>query len=96
MIKNLYMEKIGKKAKLASLNLSNLSINKKNSVLRQFCKYLKENEKSILNANKKDLSNAMSKKIEKSMIGRLELDSKKVEQIRNSIEKRKTIVKKKE
>jgi len=43
------MEKIGKKAKIASLNLSNLSIDKRNSVLKQFSHYLKTNEKLILN-----------------------------------------------
>ena len=42
MNKNLYMKKIGEKAKAASLNLSNLSINKKNSVLRKFIQYLKK------------------------------------------------------
>ena len=63
MNENLYMKKIGEKAKIASLNLSNLSVNKKNSVLRQFMQYLKKNEKLILNANKKDISSAKSKKI---------------------------------
>ena len=55
MSKNLYMKKVGEKAKLASLNLSNLTINKKNSVLKQFNQYLKTNERSILNENKKDI-----------------------------------------
>ena len=41
MSKNLYMEKIGKKAKIASLHLSNISIDRKNAVLRQFSQYLK-------------------------------------------------------
>ena len=63
MSKNLYMKKIGEKAKLASLNLSNLNVNKRNSVLKQFSQYLKANEKSILSANKKDIANAKSKKI---------------------------------
>ncbi len=40
MSKNLYMENIGKKAKNASNNLSNLSIKKRNAVLKQFSKYL--------------------------------------------------------
>ena len=40
------MEKIGKKAKFASLNLSRLNISKKNSVLKQFNQYLKANEQS--------------------------------------------------
>ena len=81
------MEKIGKKAKLASFSLSRLSINKKNSVLRQFSQYLKTNKKSILNANKKDLFNAKSKKIKDSMLNRLKLDDEKIEQIRSSINK---------
>ena len=63
MSKNLYMEKIGKKAKLASLHLSNVNINKRNSVLKQFSQYLKVNAQSILNSNKKDVSSAKSKKI---------------------------------
>ena len=87
MSKNLYMKKIGEKAKLASLNLSNLSVNKRNSVLKQFSQYLKVNEKSILSANKKDMANAKFKKIKDSMIDRLKLNSKKISQIRNSIEK---------
>ena len=87
MTKNLYMKKIGEKAKIASLNLSNLSINKRNSVLKQFSHYLKTNEQLILNANKKDISNAKSKKIKDSMIDRLKLNSKKIIQIRSAIKK---------
>tara|TARA_Y100000590_G_scaffold290232_1_gene326672 strand:+ start:2082 stop:3344 length:1263 start_codon:yes stop_codon:yes gene_type:complete len=87
MYKKTFMEKIGKKAKLASFSLSRLSINKKNSVLRQFSQYLKTNKKSILNANKKDLFNAKSKKIKDSMLNRLKLDDEKIEQIRSSINK---------
>ena len=85
MSKNLYMEKIGEKAKLASFDLSNLSINKRNSVLKQFSQYLKTNTQSILNSNKKDISNAKSKKIKDSMIDRLKLNKEKIVQIRNSI-----------
>ncbi len=87
MPKNLYMEKIGKKSKLASLKLSGLNIDKKNSVLRKFKQYLKINEKLILKANKKDISKAKYKKITDSMIDRLRLDSRKIAQIRNSIDK---------
>jgi len=86
MYKNSYMDKIGKKAKLASLHLSNLNINKKNSVLKLFSKYLNANSQLILNSNKKDISNAKSKKIKDSMIDRLKLDKKKITQIRKSIE----------
>ena len=87
MNKNSYMNKIGEKAKNASFNLSSLNINKRNSVLKQFSRYLKINEKSILNANKKDISQAKSKKIKDSMIDRLKLNSKKITQIRSSIKK---------
>ena len=77
MSNNLFMKKIGEKAKFASLNLSRLNINKKNSVLRKFSQYLKNNEKLILNANRKDVNEAKSKKIKISMINRLKLDHKK-------------------
>ena len=86
MHKNLYMEKIGKKAKIASLNLSNLNINKRNSVLKQFSQYLKIYSKQILNSNKRDISNAKLKKIKDGMVDRLILNSKKIEQIRKSIQ----------
>ena len=87
MSKNSFMETIGKKAKFASLNLSRLNINKKNSVLKQFSQYLKSNKQSILNANKKDVYNAKSKKIKDSMINRLKLSNEKISQIRSSIDK---------
>ena len=41
MTKNSYMIKVGEKAKIASLNLSKISIDKRNSVLRQFSEFLK-------------------------------------------------------
>ena len=85
MTKNLYMNKIGERAKIAALNLSNININKRNSVLKQFSQYLKINSKLILNSNKKDIFNARSKKIKDSMIDRLKLNNKKINQIRNSI-----------
>ena len=86
MTKNLYMRKIGDRAKIAASHLSNININKRNAVLKQFSQYLKTNSRSILNSNKKDISNAKSKKIKDSMINRLKLDNKKIAQIRNSIE----------
>ena len=80
------MEKIGKKAKLASLHLSNINIKKRNSVLKQFSQYLKTNSQLILSSNKKDIFRAKSKKIKDSMIDRLKLSNKKIAQMRNSIE----------
>ena len=85
MNKNLYMEKIGERAKIASLNLSNTDINKRNLVLKEFNKYLKKNSKLILNSNKKDLLNAKLNKKKSSIIDRLKLDNKKIEGIQSSI-----------
>jgi len=85
MTKNSYMIKVGEKAKIASLNLSKISIEKRNYVLQLFSKFLKINSKLILNSNKKDIAKAKSKKLKDSMIDRLRLDHKKIEQIRNSI-----------
>jgi len=79
------MKKIGEKAKIASLHLSNINIDKRNSVLKQYSQYLKNNAKLILNSNKKDIQNAKLKKIKSSMIDRLKLNNKKINQIRNSI-----------
>tara|TARA_Y100000590_G_scaffold24109_1_gene27473 strand:+ start:1584 stop:2828 length:1245 start_codon:yes stop_codon:yes gene_type:complete len=79
------MYEIGKKAKAAAHYLSNMSIEKRNSVLKQFCIYLKTNSKSILKSNKKDIANAKFMKIKYNMIERLKLDNKKIEQIINSI-----------
>ena len=86
MQNNSYMDKIGKKAKLASLHLSSLNIDKKNSVLRLFSNYLNTNSQLILNSNKKDISSAKSKKIKDSMVERLKLNRKKIVQMRKSIE----------
>jgi len=87
MTKNLYMNKVGERAKIAALSLSNINVDKRNSVLKQFNQYLKANSKLILNLNKKDISNARTKKIKNSMIDRLKLSDKKIDQIRNSIKK---------
>jgi len=85
MNKNLYMNRVGKKAKIAALKLSNIDIDKRNSVLKQYSKYLKTNYKSILKSNEKDVSDARLKKIDVGMIDRLKLNIKKINQIRKSI-----------
>ena len=85
MTKNLYMKKIGERAKIAATHLSNIDINKRNAVLKQFSQYLKTKSQSILNSNKKDIAYAKSKNIKDSMIDRLKLNNKKISQIRNSI-----------
>ena len=79
------MQKIGKKALAASLQLSSIDIDKRNAVLKQFSQYLKINIKSILKSNERDIHKARSKKISDSMIDRLRLNKKKILQIRNAI-----------
>ena len=80
-----YMIKIGKKAKVASHKLSNLDIERKNKVLKQYSNYLKIYSKVILKENKKDLF--IARKVNNSLIERLRLNDDKINQIRNSIEK---------
>jgi len=76
---------MGEKAKIASLSLSSIKIHRRNSVLKEYIKYLKKNSNLILNANKKDILQSQSKNITNSMIERLKLDNKKIQQIINSI-----------
>jgi len=83
MSKNLYMEKIGKNAKLAASFSTKLTIKKRNSVLKQYSKYLKIYEDLILKANQKDLSKA--KRNTGSMMDRLKLSSKKISLIKKSL-----------
>ncbi len=83
MSKNSYMELIGKNAKIASNNLSNLNIKKRNDVLKQFNIYLRKYSKKILSANKKDLIKA--KKNKSKMVNRLILNNEKINQIKKSI-----------
>jgi len=85
MKKNSYMEKIGEKAKQASLILMNKNIKKRNSVLKQYIYYLRKNSKTILDLNRKDIFYAKSKKIKNSMIERLKLDKNKIEMMIKSI-----------
>ena len=83
MSKNLYMEKVGKKAKIASKNLLHLNSKKKDDVLKQFCIYLKRYKNLILKENQKDIL-----KVKKNTkIERLRLTSNKINQIIKSVEK---------
>jgi len=86
MRKNLYMNQIGIKAKIASDSLLELSIKKKNLVLKKFKKYLTINSKLILKENAKDITNAKVKGINSNMIDRLSLNEKKIFQITQSLD----------
>ena len=85
MLKNLYMDKLGKKAKIAYMQSSNLTLKKRNLVLKKYNTYLKKNLTKILSENKKDIYKARLKKNEKISIERLILNKKKVNEIIKSI-----------
>ena len=84
MHKNLYMEKIGKKAKIASNDMFHISLKKRNAVLKQFSNYLKSNSSIILNANRKDILS--TKKNKNTIINRLQLNKEKIKNIIKSID----------
>ena len=49
----IYSIERGEKAKIAASNLSNININTRNGVLKQFSIYLKKNAQLILKSNRK-------------------------------------------
>ena len=86
MNKYKYIETLGKKAKVASEELSNLSEHKKNEVLKQFHSKVKKNTNLILKANKIDILNSKKNKLSDNLIDRSLLNKDRVKSILNSIE----------
>ena len=84
MSKNIYLEKIGKKAIIALGSFNKLNFKKRNEVLNQFSIYIKKHKKLILRENKKDLKKVKKTKI--NIISRLKLDNKKIFQIIKSLD----------
>ncbi len=82
MIKNLLIV-MGKKSGRAFTN--QVSTQKKNKVLADYCKLIWKQKKLILNENKKDLKYAHKNKLPDNLIQRLMLNDKKVLQIINSV-----------
>ena len=80
---NKYLRIIGENAQKAF----NYKINKKkkNKVLKKFLILVKKNKLKIINQNKKDIIIAKKKRLKKNLIDRLELNSKKIDQIVKSI-----------
>ena len=79
------MSSIGKKARKALLERINTKI--KNKVLKRYALLLDREKKSILNANKKDVKLALEKGLKDNMIERLSINQKKLNNIKNSINK---------
>ncbi|MCR5823245.1 MAG: glutamate-5-semialdehyde dehydrogenase [Lachnospiraceae bacterium] len=73
-----YITEIGKRAKIASVAVKNLSTDVKNRILRECSETLKENMDMILEANRKDVEAAKAKGISEAMLDRLALNEKRI------------------
>ena len=80
-----YMNLIGTKARKASLKRINTKI--KNKVLKKYALFLDEEKNSILKANIKDVELALRKGLKNNLIDRLTINQKKLNNIKNSINK---------
>lgn len=81
------LNEIGAKAKSASYQIAKLSQTEKNKALKSIEKSLLRNKDSIIQANKKDIENARKNNMAESMIDRLSLDEKRIDDICTGIEK---------
>jgi len=81
-----YMVQIGKKAKEASRVLSNIGTEIKNNALKNMASRLILDSDNILAANAKDVASAMEKGIPESLIDRLILTKKRIEDMAKAID----------
>lgn len=81
-----YIQTLGIKAKKASRELSLLTEEKKNSVLKSFYTNIKNNTNLILKANKIDITNSTKNKIKENLIDRSLLNKERIKSILNSIQ----------
>jgi glutamate-5-semialdehyde dehydrogenase len=82
---NQYMNILGQKARKASLQKVNSKV--KNKILKRYVSLLNKDRNSIIIANKKDIKFAQKKKLKNNLIDRLTIDHKKLNNIKNSINK---------
>ena len=75
----------GQRAKESSYLLMNSSTTEKNNALYKMAEKLVENTSMILEENKKDIKNAMEKGTSKSMLDRLSLDAKRLEDMADGL-----------
>jgi len=80
-----YMNLIGQNAKKASLEKINTKL--KNKILKRYALLLDKERDSIIKANTKDIKFALKKGLKNNLIDRLTIESKKLDNIRNSIKK---------
>ena len=81
-----YIRSLGAKAKKASEDLSVLSENKKNAVLKSFYLNIKKNVNKILKINKLDLISSKKNNLKENLIDRSMLNKERIKSILNSIE----------
>ena len=81
-----YIQTLGIKAKKASRELSLLTEEKKNSVLKSFYTNIKNNTNLILKANKIDITNSTKNKIKENLIDRSLLNKERIKSILDSIQ----------
>lgn len=81
------LNEIGAKAKKASHETAKLSQTEKNKALESIKNSLLNNKDNIISANKKDIENARKNNMAESMIDRLSLDSKRIDDICTGIDK---------
>jgi len=80
-----YMNLIGLNAKKASLEKVNTTV--KNKILRRYTSLLDKERNSIIKANLKDIKFSLKTGLKNNLIDRLTLDHKKLDNIKNSINK---------
>jgi len=80
-----YMNLIGKKAKKASLEKINTTV--KNKILKRYASLLDEERNSIIKANAKDIKFSQKKRLKNNLIDRLTINHKKLNDIKNSVNK---------
>jgi len=82
---NQYMNLIGQNARKASLEKINART--KDKVLKRYASLLDKEKNSILKANAKDIKFTIKKRFKNNIIDRLTIDQKKLNNIKNSINK---------
>jgi glutamate-5-semialdehyde dehydrogenase len=80
-----YMNLIGKNARKAALEKINTNV--KNKILKKYASLLDKERNSIIKANSKDIKLALKKGLKNNLIDRLTIDNKKLDNIKNSINK---------
>ena len=80
-----YMNLIGQNAKKASLEKVNTAV--KNKILKRYASLLDKERNSIIKENIKDIKFALEKGLKNNLIDRLTIDHKKLDNIKDSINK---------